>query len=429
MRRDSCVEDAAGAKGDRVSDRRRQGTISATFLSATWALRASISVLVLAAGAVSLRSPVLTRSELAVLAALPLLAAVDIELGRRAEGGLVAAQRPHKGLSAWPFAAVLLCGGSLAALVIVPVYAYARWRGMRVPLFKWVGSGAIVILAAAAAQPLAPSLRDPGPEVLLALAAAAGVFLLVEAGAFGLCAISGEPVDEKWLKEQLRSRSFYTAEFAVLCQATVVAVVWTATPALVLALLPSYAVLQRALLHAPLRKAADTDAKTGLLQLHAWQARAEALLAKEIAFSVVLIDLDHFKAVNDRHGHLMGDEVLRSCADAFAGVLRPTDLLGRFGGEEFCLLLPGSDVTEALHVAERMRTALAARPLDCLEVTASFGVFASGPMDPHRLREALAFADLALYAAKDAGRDTVRSHRPAIVPPAPRRAGDQRLPA
>ncbi|MCW2499562.1 MAG: diguanylate cyclase, partial [Frankiales bacterium] len=379
------------------------------YLQATPALR--LWLLALVVGAVGVSVPeggAVPGSDLAVLAALSLLAAADVELGRRAEGGRVTGQRPHKGLSAWPFAAVLLCASPAAALVTVPVYAYARWRGLRVPLFKWVGSGAIVTIAAAVCHPLLPSLVDPGPAAVLELLAAATVFLAVEAVLFAGCAAAGEPSDEQWLKDQLRSRAFYTGEFLVLCQATVVAVLWAATPALVLVLLPTYAGLQRALLHAPLRKLADTDVKTDVLRVHAWEARAEAVLARRVPFSVVLIDLDNFKAVNDEYGHLVGDQVLRGSADVLKAGLRPTDLLGRFGGEEFCLLLPGADVTEACAVAERLRTALALDPVAGLRVTASFGVYASEPLDPDRLREALARADLALYVAKAEGRNRVR---------------------
>ncbi len=403
-----------------------RGLTALPFWQATPGLRAWIVLCVLGALAASLRDPALGRNDGAVLIALPLLAAIEVELGRRAEGGRVAGQRPHKGLSAWAFAAALLCTSTLAALVTIPTYAYAWWRGLRVPLFKWVGSAAILSLAAAALQPFAPSLDDIGPLTAALVVAAAMAFLVLEAAGFGVCALVGEPQDEAWLRAQLRSRSFYVAELSVLSQAAVVAVLWSATPLLVLLLVPSYGVLQRALLHAPLREAAETDGKTGLLRLQTWQQRAGAVLETGRPFSVLLLDLDHFKRINDEHGHLIGDEVLSGCGEVLHAVLRPGDLPGRFGGEEFVVLLPDADAATAVVVAERLRCALASADFGGVRLTASIGVYASDPVPPDRLNEALACADLALYAAKAAGRDLVRTHRPVNSVPFPRTATPDR---
>jgi diguanylate cyclase (GGDEF)-like protein len=375
-------------------------------------LRAWILLLVLGALAVSLRDPGLNLHDTVVLLALPLLCAVDVELGRRAEGGRVDGQRPSKGLSAWPFAAALLCSSTLVLLVTAPTYAYARWRGMKVPLAKWVGSGAILSLAAAGSQLLAPSLTHAGLGTFPRLVLAGAVFLAVEVGCFAVCTVVGEREDEAWLRGQLRSRSFYVAEVSVLSQAAVVAVLWAASPLLVLLVVPSYGVLQRALMHAPLREAADTDNKTGLLHLHAWEARAATVLEKGHGFSVLLLDLDHFKAVNDEHGHLVGDDVLRMTGELVRAHVRPSDVPARFGGEEFVVLLPDADVIQALAVAERLRAAVEECDFDGLRLTASIGVFASGPTAPERMREGLACADLALYQAKSSGRNVVRSYRP-----------------
>ena len=373
----------------------------------------------MAAVGAAVRHP--STSGLVPVAVLLALAVLDAELGRHAEGGKVLQQRAHKGLSAWPFAAVALCPSTLAILITVPTYAYVRWRGMRVPLFKWVGSAALVSLAAAAAQPLLPSLSSPGAGTLPRLVAGGLLFLAVEAGCFAGCALLGEPEDEKWLKAELRRPGYYANEAFVLCQAAVIAIVWSANPLLVVLLLPSYAVLQRALLHRTLREAAETDAKTGLLFLHAWEQRARAVLAKGHTFSVLLVDLDHFKRVNDEYGHLTGDDVLAESAARLRSVLRPHDLLGRFGGEEFVVLLPDADVAEAQGVAERLRVALQSTPIAGIVITASVGLYASDAVEPDRLREALTCADVALLTAKREGRNNVRCYRP-LVPeqrPAP----------
>ena len=369
-------------------------------------------------------------SVLAVLAALLGLAVVDAELGRWAEGGRLVGQRPHKGLSAWPFAAVLLTGTPAAAVVAVPVYAYARRRGMRVVLWKWVGSCAVVSLAAVAASTVLAGRGGPGELLtgssgILLVGLAALAHVVVEAAGLWLCSATGRPSDEVWLRTQLRRREFYTAELAVLCQAVVLAGLWTLEPLLWLFVVPSYAVLQRALMHAPLREQADHDGKTGLLTFAAWERRAEHELAVGQAVAVLLADVDHFKRVNDSRGHLAGDAVLHAVAERLAASVRPVDVLGRFGGEEFCVLLPDADDAEAVRVAERLRAAVAAAELpDGVRVTLSVGVHAVDRAHPETLSELLGRADGALYRAKRTGRDRVvstRAFRDRAVLPAPRR--------
>ena len=122
-----------------------------------------------------------------------------------------------------------------------------------------------------------------------------------------------------------------------------------------------------------------------------------------------MFDLDHFKLVNDVHGHDRGDEVLADVGAAVTACLRGSDFAGRYGGEEFLVLLPGSDRDGALATAERLREAIAAvRVRDDGIVTASLGV-AVMPEDAGEGAELLRCADRALYAAKRAGRDRVES--------------------
>lgn len=129
----------------------------------------------------------------------------------------------------------------------------------------------------------------------------------------------------------------------------------------------------------------------------------------ERPLAVIVIDLDHFKDVNDEYGHVVGDEVLAATARALAAGLRDADVLGRYGGEEFVLLLPNTDTAGAREVAERCRISLhdvAVRAgHDTISVTASMGV-ASFP-DIDTVDELLTAADNAMYAAKSGGRDRV----------------------
>ena len=127
--------------------------------------------------------------------------------------------------------------------------------------------------------------------------------------------------------------------------------------------------------------------------------------------SVIMIDIDHFKSVNDTHGHSVGDEVLCSIAKRILAGLRQSDIAGRYGGEEFAIVLPETDLpSAAATVAERLRDTIAARPIDTAEgplhVTISVGV-AGVDVERESLLDALSRADAGLYAAKHAGRNRV----------------------
>jgi diguanylate cyclase (GGDEF)-like protein len=141
--------------------------------------------------------------------------------------------------------------------------------------------------------------------------------------------------------------------------------------------------------------------------------------------AAMLLDLDHFKRLNDLHGHAAGDAVLRSVADALASCVRPSDVLARTGGEELVVLGMVSDPAEASHLAERLRAAVAVTTApDGVPVTASIGIALTRPLDGEEPAAALwrlvDRADVAMYQAKQEGRDRVRHARV----PAPRAAAE-----
>jgi diguanylate cyclase (GGDEF)-like protein len=177
---------------------------------------------------------------------------------------------------------------------------------------------------------------------------------------------------------------------------------------------------------------AAVDSLTGLANRRtldeelALEWRRAQRVGASLAF--VLLDLDNFKSVNDGHGHLAGDAVLRSVGDTLGQGVRQVDLAGRYGGEEFALILPETDLAGALKLAERLRVKLEETAVELpsggtLTATASFGVAVSDGLVT--AEELVAAADAALYAAKAAGKNCVF---PRPVGDGPERRPERRAP-
>ncbi len=161
------------------------------------------------------------------------------------------------------------------------------------------------------------------------------------------------------------------------------------------------------------RRAALLDPLTGVSNRRAFDAEVSRMLARArrngTATALLLLDLDHFKAVNDRWGHLAGDRALKACTDAITAVLRDGDVLGRLGGEEFAVALSDCRTDQALRLAERIREAIAAlairEGLGDFRLTVSIGV--ASRRNVESLDQLMMEADAALYRAKAGGRDRV----------------------
>ena len=167
-----------------------------------------------------------------------------------------------------------------------------------------------------------------------------------------------------------------------------------------------------------LQTLARNDSLTGLLNGRAFHDFAEGHVSLceriQAPFAVLFLDLDHFKRVNDEHGHDAGDIVLREAAKSLFTVTRESDVLGRIGGEEFAIFLPQTDLEGAMSLAEKIRVTIEALHLQAggtpLRVTSSLGV-AVGKPGEMGLKEALQCADQAMYQAKSLGRNRVVAYR------------------
>jgi diguanylate cyclase (GGDEF)-like protein len=170
--------------------------------------------------------------------------------------------------------------------------------------------------------------------------------------------------------------------------------------------------------HEQMRLISITDHLTGAANRRHFMERllaeVERSVGKGSAFSVALLDIDNFKAVNDQHGHLAGDEVLRRLAQACMAQVREGDVFARFGGEEFAVLLPDTGIDQALQWLERLRQHVAdlrvELPTTQLSITVSIGLASPAVASPQaaaQINAALRMADEALYRAKREGKNRV----------------------
>jgi diguanylate cyclase (GGDEF)-like protein len=359
-------------------------------------------------------------SELLTFAALLACGAVCIEASRRL--GMPAGVARDL-LSAWWLPVALLLPPVYALLMPIPLQALLQFRVRRTMLHRRVlvtsalglaGASASYVFHWLMAEPLRgsqPWVIGSGPGIATAVGCAV-LFTVVNTALVAVAARSATP-ESRW-REVLWNRETLTLDVVELCVGMLVTIAAAISVGLLLLALPPVVMLQRSLMHQQLQAAARTDAKTGLLNAAAWQREADTELSRarrsDEPLALLLIDIDFFKRVNDTHGHLVGDQVLVGVARTLCSQLRDYDIVGRFGGEEFVVLLPGTDTVEACRVAERLRNwvrRLAVPAEDgTVGVTVSVGValFRTHGQD---LIELLTASDLALYRAKESGRDRV----------------------
>jgi diguanylate cyclase (GGDEF)-like protein len=211
----------------------------------------------------------------------------------------------------------------------------------------------------------------------------------------------------------------YALEIATLCLGALGALALSSSLPLIVVILPPLLVLHRAVLVRQLEELATTDQKTGLLNATAWHEAATKELSRagrtRSGFGVLMLDLDHFKRINDEYGHLAGDDVLKAIARLLEEGIRDYDRAGRFGGEEFAVLIPDSLTRDVVATGERLRqhvTELEVKAstdngvISITGLSVSIGV-AVYPRSGTTLEQLMLAADTALYTAKANGRNQV----------------------
>ncbi|MET8845702.1 GGDEF domain-containing protein [Amycolatopsis sp. NPDC004625] len=331
--------------------------------------------------------------------------------------------------SVWYLAGVVLLPPAWVALLAVVLYTHLWvrvWRQVRTrPAHRFVASTAWAMLSCFAASSVLAVLGLHGMPLqtargLFALCLAAAVFELVNVGvvAAGIYLYTSQ----RSAADLVGTWEDNAFELATLCLGGLAALALVEQPVLVVFVVAPLLLLHRyLLLKQQLQVAAVTDEKTGLLNTAGWHesaVREHSRAQRRGAagdFAVLMIDLDHFKRINDTYGHLTGDDVLAAVAVAISGSVRQGDTVGRFGGEEFVVLLPGIGRADVLAIAERVRVAVG--ELNVVISTGTGTVRVSGlsvsigvarhPDAGPTLDDVLRTADAALYRAKEAGRNRV----------------------
>lgn len=329
--------------------------------------------------------------------------------------------------SVWLVASAIVLPAAYAVIVVVVVRGHMWFRHQRrigMHAYRQLFTAASMILGCLACGAV---VRDLQPAVA-GLSSAVESAIVVIAGLATFAAINvGLVAIGMYLAMKPQRAAVVLGtwednalELATLCIGGLTALAVLHQPWLTVLALPPMFVLQRSALVKELEQAASTDSKTGLLNAVAWEQLAKRELSRaareHTAAAVLIVDLDHFKVVNDEHGHLAGDVVLAEVARCLSNELRDYDTIGRFGGEEFVAVLPDVDAAGAVEIAERVRRRIGEIRTSTLASTvaiasdaplsASIGV-SCYPEHGVEVDQLLRAADAALYRAKRGGRNRV----------------------
>jgi diguanylate cyclase (GGDEF)-like protein len=368
----------------------------------------------------------LTEHDLILFGVLLACTAVAVEVARKTgEPGHTA--KDVQGV--WEFPIAILLPPLFALLAPISRIALQQWRVRRAPPHRRVLTSASIGLSYGAA-----SLTFHGLSAVLMrgahgtlvhdltwalLVAFSAVVQAAVNKTIILTAVKGTGPTVNIRTQFFGGEALYN-DTAELCTSVLVTYAVAGNPFLAPAALPVVTLLQRSLRHAQLVTDSRADLKTGLLNAATWDRESATEVARAVRtgspLAVALLDIDKFKGINDTYGHLVGDLVLKEIANTLNSLLRDYDLAGRFGGEEFSVLLPQTRAVDAFRIAERARANIAGLNIivpgttggERVHVTVSIGVAALDAGSKRELSELMAAADAALYRAKAGGRDQVQ---------------------
>jgi diguanylate cyclase (GGDEF)-like protein len=340
---------------------------------------------------------------------------VAAEVGRR-QGQLAGASKDL--LSPWFLPLALLLPPAYALLAPAVLMAHTQYRVTRTPayrrLFSIAESGLSLAVASYVFHRAVSAFPTAGARAVWVFAALACSVLFTMLSSLLVAVAVSLYSPENTLRSLVLDKDNLLIDAAEVTTGVLVALVCSLNVTFALLAVVPVILLQRGLMHDQLTAAARLDAKTGLLNAPTWETEtdSEIVRAKRTGtpLSVMLVDLDHFKQVNDRYGHLVGDDVIRAVAEVMKAQIREYDRCARFGGDEFAILLPQSDLREATRTAQRIQRQVNAIQVaageQTVRITVSIGV-AQLSNSGQGVTDLLAAADLSLYRAKAAGRHRV----------------------
>ncbi|OLF09042.1 hypothetical protein BLA60_20870 [Actinophytocola xinjiangensis] len=373
----------------------------------------------------------ITAGALTVFAVIVVLGLVVAELTREVER---VRRRfndsPHVNFtSVWVIPAGVLLPPILVTSVVAVLYLHLFWRSWYrvrgVHAYRLIFSAMSMILAAHTVGMITNGINTTEMAQWSELAtvgtvlAALLAFAVVNSGLVGaaICLYEGR-LD---LRRAYGSGRENALELGTLGLGAITTLLFVAYPAWPVLMVPALLVLHRSVLLRQLEEAAATDPKTGLTNATAWANVAtreiERARGGDTVVGVLMIDLDHFKSVNDAHGHVVGDHVLKTLAETLSRSVRRDDLVGRWGGEEFVVLCPQTTEEDLVGLGERLCALIRTLRIPVAVpghagiidgLTVSIGAATYPAVGPH-FQDVLLAADDALFVAKDRGRNQVRT--------------------
>jgi diguanylate cyclase (GGDEF)-like protein len=328
----------------------------------------------------------------------------------------------------WYLAIAIILLPAFALVAPIPLLAYKLLRQPGLVFYRRVFSNATISLAYGGAswlfhvtpQSIAGPLPQSGVHVLTwtAMVAVCGVTAWV-VNAFSVVLAIRLSDSGARLRDLITNREAAASDFIELSLSVSLALVVSINPILMALALPSIVLYRRYYMQAQLVAQVRMDAKTGFLNTASWRREAEVevlrALRNEYALTLIMVDIDHFSSVNETAGRAAGDQVLRGIANTLRENLQGSGIVGRFGGEEFAILLPHAGEADARRIAERLRDHIAGEPIAIedgshagfvFRLTVSIGI---AVLDHSRraLAELIGAADEALNEAKSTGRNRV----------------------